>query len=135
VPSLLFCYNLFPLFRLRPFLWPYTHSTSLEQFAAGLIHNSCPDGFSGLPLPVVSVNFPVGRPVGSKNRIQSTVKQKIVDFVTSDFNNLIKDIKKLDAKDSVLIYKKITNKFKRLYIRYIYRLPAVGRGFESRPMA
>lgn len=46
-------------------------------------------------------NNPTGRPVGTTNKIQITVKQKIVEFVVNDFDNLLKEIRELDKRDSV----------------------------------
>ena len=46
-------------------------------------------------------NNPNGRPVGSKNKVQSPVRKRIEEFVQGDFDTLLKEIKALEPKDKV----------------------------------
>jgi len=46
-------------------------------------------------------NNPNGRPVGAKNKLQLTVKGRIIDYVNNDFDTFIKEVKKLRIKDRV----------------------------------
>ena len=46
-------------------------------------------------------NNPNGRPVGAKNKIQLSIKEKIIEEVTDNFDDYITKLKKLDGKDYV----------------------------------
>ena len=46
-------------------------------------------------------NNPNGRPKGATNKIQSSVKCRIVEFINNDFDNLIDEIKGLENKEKV----------------------------------
>ena len=46
-------------------------------------------------------NNPKGRPVGAKNKVQMTVKKRIEEYLTENFDGFIEDIKRLDEKNRV----------------------------------
>jgi len=46
-------------------------------------------------------NNPYGKPIGTKNKIQTTVKKQIVEFVVNDFDALLSDIQGLNTRDRV----------------------------------
>ncbi len=46
-------------------------------------------------------NNPNGRPKGSLNKVQATVKSRIVGYIEDDFDNFLKEVKKLKTKDRV----------------------------------
>ena len=48
-----------------------------------------------------SRNNPSGRPKGATNKIQTTIKNKIVDFITEDFDGFIDELKLLKPADLV----------------------------------
>ncbi len=48
-------------------------------------------------------NNPYGRPVGSKNRVSSELRQRIAEYLETDFDNFIEELKRLDFKDRVRV--------------------------------
>jgi hypothetical protein len=46
-------------------------------------------------------NNPFGKPVGTKNKVPTTVKKRIVEYVEADFDKYIKDIEELEPRDRV----------------------------------
>jgi hypothetical protein len=49
-------------------------------------------------------NNPLGRPAGSKNKVQNVVKQQIEDFVRDNFTSFTNNMDSLEAKDQVKAY-------------------------------
>lgn len=52
-------------------------------------------------LPPGRTNNPNGRPKGAKNKVQLATKERIAEYVEEDFDNFVKEIKKLPVKDRV----------------------------------
>lgn len=52
-------------------------------------------------LPPGRTNNPNGRPKGAKNKVQLATKERIAEYVEGDFDNFVKEIKKLPIKDRV----------------------------------
>ncbi|MDL2323409.1 hypothetical protein LJC52_05420 [Bacteroidales bacterium OttesenSCG-928-A17] len=52
-------------------------------------------------LPKGRTNNPNGRPVGSKSKVKSPIREKIIAYVESDFDKLIKEINALPEKEQV----------------------------------
>ena len=46
-------------------------------------------------------NNPSGKPVGSKNKVQLTIKKRIEEFVNDDFDTFITEIEGLEVRDRV----------------------------------
>lgn len=63
--------------------------------------NSTLDNKKKPGLPKGRTNNPNGRPKGAKNRVQLATKERIAKFVEEDFDNFIKELRKLDNKNKV----------------------------------
>lgn len=46
-------------------------------------------------------NNPNGRPIGAKNKVKLATKERIAKYVEDDFDNFVKEIKKLPLKEKV----------------------------------
>lgn len=46
-------------------------------------------------------NNPAGRPKGVPNKIQTSLKKRIVEFLEEDFDGFVKEVKSLDKKNRV----------------------------------
>lgn len=49
---------------------------------------------------------PHGRPRGSRNKATFDMKERIRQFVETEFNGVVADFNKLDAKDRVLLFER-----------------------------
>lgn len=52
-------------------------------------------------LPPGRTNNPNGRPKGAKNKVQLATKERIAEYVEEDFDNFVKEIKKLPLTSRV----------------------------------
>jgi hypothetical protein len=58
-------------------------------------------GKSGVKKGTREGNNPKGRPKGSRNKVQLSIKQKISEYVTENFDKYIKKLELLEEKDFV----------------------------------